>query len=148
MSRMSHVVHTFDLEMEQVSGYEFRVRFDKPHYPELTLDEPAPLGKDAAPNASRVLAAAIGNCLSASLAFCMSRAGEPLSGIRTTVSVELVRNEDKRLRIGKVGVVLHPKLSPGGAAFAKCLPAFEDFCVVTQSVRHGVEVDVRVEPES
>ena len=28
----------------------------------------------------------------------------------------------------------------------RCLELFEDFCVVTQSVRNGIEVDVAVEP--
>lgn len=35
----------------------------------------------------------------------------------------------------------------GHEAVAKCLGSFEDFCVVTQSVREGIDVRVRVEPE-
>lgn len=139
-------VAEFEIGMEQVSGYEFRVRFDKEHYAELALDEPKPLSGDAAPNAARILAAAIGNCLSASLVFCMSRAGAPLEGISSKVHVELVRNADKRLRIGKVRVRLMPKLGQDGERYAKCLETFEDFCVVTQSVRQGLDVDVAVEP--
>ena len=63
---MSDPVSEFGLRIEQVDGYEFRVRFDKEHYPEMRLDEPAPLGHDRAPNPARILAAAIGNCLAAS----------------------------------------------------------------------------------
>ena len=29
---------TFDVELEQLSGYEFKVRFDKPQFDELLLD--------------------------------------------------------------------------------------------------------------
>jgi hypothetical protein len=29
----------------------------------------------------------------------------------------------------------------------RCLDIFEQFCIVTQSVRQGIQVDVRVEPE-
>ena len=29
---------------------------------------------------------------------------------------------------------------------SRCLDLFEDFCIVTQSVRDGIDVDVRVEP--
>lgn len=140
-------VGEFDLHIEQVDGYEFRVRFDKEHYPELRMDEPKPLGQDVAPNPARILAASIGNCLAASLVFCMQRAGQPVTGIASDVHVELVRNAEKRLRIGKVSVKLRPKLTAASAAYAECLSKFEDFCVVTQSVRQGLEVDVSVEPE-
>ncbi|HMU40518.1 MAG TPA: OsmC family protein [Pseudomonadota bacterium] len=144
---MSDVVSSFDLQIDQVSGYEFRVKFDKAAHPDLHMDEPAPLGKDAAPNPSRILAAAVGNCLSASLLFCLSRNGGKPESIRASVHVELVRNADKRLRIGKIDVTLRPRLGADHAALEKCLPMFEDFCVVTQSVRQGLPVQVKVEPQ-
>lgn len=144
---MSDPVSEFSLRIERVDGYEFRVRFDKEQYAELTMDEPPPLGRDSAPNPSRMLAAAVGNCLAASLLFCMNRARKPLDSVTADVKVELVRNEAKRLRIGRVAVVLRPKVEGGAEALAPCLETFEDFCVVTQSVREGLQVDVTVEPE-
>jgi uncharacterized OsmC-like protein len=49
-----------------------------------------------------VLAAAIGNCLSASLVFCAARkAGVKLSRVSAEVKVQIVRNENKRLRVGR-----------------------------------------------
>lgn len=137
----------FSIQVEQIDGFEFKVRFDKEQFAELHLDEPPPLGKDAAPNAARILAAAIANCLSASLVFCMQRSGLTTGGLRTEAKVQIVRNEQRRLRIGKVDVVLHPKVAAGTEALVKCLPTFEDFCTVTQSIRHGIEVGVSVEPE-
>lgn len=136
----------FDIHIEQVDAFEFRVRFDKDSYADLMLDEPPPLGKDRGPNPTRLLAAAIGDCLSASLLFCLKRAGVTLSGVESDVHVELVRNEQKRLRVGKVDVTIRPKIAADDAALQKCLGTFEDFCVVTQSVRTGVEVNVKVEP--
>lgn len=137
----------FSIQVEQIDGFEFKVRFDKEQFAELHLDEPPPLGKDSAPNAARILAAAIANCLSASLVFCMQRSGLKTEGLRTEAKVQIVRNEQRRLRIGKVDVVLHPKVAAGTEALVKCLPTFEDFCTVTQSIRHGIEVGVSVEPE-
>ncbi len=144
---MSEPAASFDVSVEHVDGYEFRVRFDKPEHEVLSLDEPAPLGRDSAPNATRVLAAAVGNCLAASLVFCSSRKGVKLNQVSATVHVELVRNENRRLRIGHMDVTLRPKLAEGTAAdLDVCLDSFEDFCVVTQSVRSGLDVRVKVEP--
>jgi organic hydroperoxide reductase OsmC/OhrA len=131
--------------MDRVDGYEFRVRFDKPQFAELLLDEPPPLGHDSAPNAARILATAIGNCLSASLVFCLQKAGSNVRSLTSEVDVEIVRNPQRRLRVGRVDVVLRPELDEQGAALADCLGTFEDFCVVTQSVREGLDVHVRVE---
>ena len=137
----------FTLHVEQIDGFEFRVRFDKEQFADLRMDEPPPLGRDSAPNPARVLAAAVGNCLAASLLFCAQRAGVALAGIGADVDVSLVRNEQGRLRIGKVGVTLRPRLPAGAdaAALSGCLDAFEDFCVVTQSVRQGIDVEVHID---
>ncbi len=135
---------SFKIAIEQIKDYEFQVRFDKESYAPVTLDEPPPLGRDSAPNPARFLAAAIGDCLSASLLFCLRRAKVEVQGIAAEVSVELVRNEQKRLRIGTVDVKLHPRVAENGEAYRACLEAFEDFCVVTQSVRNGIDVRVQV----
>jgi uncharacterized OsmC-like protein len=142
------VVSQFDIRVEQRAGYEFDVHFDKEHYAPARFDEPPPLGKDTAPNAARYLAAAIGNCLAASLTFCLKRqGGVELEGLTSHVHVEIVRNAERRLRVGAVRVRLAPKLPPSHPALEKCLPVFEEFCTVTQSIRAGIHVDVSVEPQ-
>ena len=145
---MSDVASGFSVHVEQVDGFEFRVRFDKESFAPLLLDEPPPLGRDTAPNAARVLAAAIGNCLSASLVFCLKKANVAASGVTADVEVEIVRNESRRLRVGKVNVTLHTNLPPDDPALTGCLRTFEDFCMVTQSVREGIEVAVHVQGRS
>ncbi len=141
---MSTTASQFTLHVEQVDGFEFRVKFDKDQFAELAMDEPAPLGRDSAPNAARVLAAAIGNCLSASLVFCLKKANVATKGVAADVRVEIVRNDQKRLRIGKVDVTIHSGLPSDDPALKSCLATFEDFCIVTQSVRRGIEVNVEV----
>ena len=141
---MSETVSSFDLTLEQLEGYEFKVGFDKP-YAELHTDEPPPLGKDSGPNPARMLAVSVANCLSASLLFCMSKKGEKVAGLKSKVHVELVRNEDKRIRIGRVDVTIQAPVERDSKALLACLDGFEDFCVVTQSVREGLEVNVNVE---
>lgn len=142
---MSEVVSSFELNLEQLEGYEFKVGFDKASFPEWRTDEPPPLGKDHGPNPARVLAIAIANCLAASLVFCLSKKGEKVQGVKAKVQVETVRNEQKRLRIGAVNVTIQAPIDRESPALMACLDTFEDFCVVTQSVRAGMKVNVNVE---
>lgn len=139
---------TFALSMERQERFRFDVTFDRAGWPVLRLDEPSPLGDDSAPNASRVLGAAVGNCLAASLLFCLEKARVPVRGMRAEVSGQMGRNAKGRLRIAGIQVVLRPTVEGVAAErLARCLELFEDFCVVTQSVRDGIAVQVSVEPE-
>lgn len=133
------------LALEQMDGFAFRVRFDEEAWPELLTDEPHPLGRSRGPNPSRLLAASIGNCLAASLLFCLQKGGIDVVGLEADVHVDLIRNERKRLRIGKVRVHLRPHIDQDDTKLAACLEAFQDFCVVTESVREGIDVDVDVQ---
>lgn len=142
---MSEPVSEFSISIDQVQDYEFLVKFDKPSGGELHTDETPPLGKDAGPSPSRMLAAAIGNCLSASLLFACGKAGVRLSRVHADVKVQIVRNEKRRLRVGRVEVTIDPGLSGDDAAKAKgARDVFEDFCTVTQSIRDGIAVEVKV----
>lgn len=136
----------FTVTVEQVEDYEFKVHFDETEFDEYRMDEPAPIGHDRAPNAARVLSAAIGNCLSASLLFCARKAKVELGPIRTEVRTQVFRSERGRLRIGKVQVRIDPRIPETEKHKAlRCLDLFEDYCVVTQSVRQGIDVQVAVE---
>jgi organic hydroperoxide reductase OsmC/OhrA len=136
----------FDLELEQLDGYEFKVKFDWPGVDELRLDEPAPLGGAKGPNAARLIAAGVANCLSASLLFCLAgKFKQPLGKLRTRVHAEMARNDKGRMRIGRFDVTIH--LAEDASTLQhvdRCLAQFEDFCVVTESVRRGIPVGVRV----
>jgi organic hydroperoxide reductase OsmC/OhrA len=128
-------------------GYQFLVDFQQEGVPGLLLDEPEPLGEGRGPNAARVLAAAVGNCLSASALFCLRKARVDVRGMRTSVRASLVRTERGRLRVGAIGVRIHPEVAAADLGrIDRCLALFEDYCVVTQSVRDGLEVAVEVQP--
>ncbi len=135
----------FTLELEQSEGYAIDVRFDWPGLAPLRMDEPPPLGGRRGPNASRLLAAAVGNCLTASLLYCVAKADPPPGAARTSVTCRMHRNEKGRLRIAglDVRIALSADLV-GGARLPRCLDLFEDFCVVTASVRQGIPVTVEV----
>lgn len=136
---------TVTLELEE--GYQFRVDFGLPGVPTLVMDEPEPLGEVAGPNAARVLAAAVGNCLSASALYCLKKARVIVHRMRTTVTASFTRNEAGRLRIGGLHVRIEPEVDDAAAGrVRRCLTLFEDYCVVTQSVRDGLDVAVEVFP--
>lgn len=138
---------TFSLDVEQVERFKFDVTFDDPSWTQVRLDEPDPIGDGTAPNAARLLGAAIGNCLAASLLFCLQKSRVEVKDISAHVEGEMVRNENGRMRIGSVKVTIEPTVDGvPRARLARCLELFEDFCVVTQSVRGGIDVDVTVEP--
>ena len=139
---------TVELTLRLKDGYRFEVDFGDAGVPPLQLDEPPPLGDGEGPNAVRLLAAAIGNCLASSALFCMRKARLPVTGMDVEVTATVERNESRRLRIPRVDVVLHPRLaSEEGGRLVRCLDLFEDFCMVTESVRRGIAVGVEVEPE-
>ncbi|HEX6746563.1 MAG TPA: OsmC family protein [Longimicrobium sp.] len=140
---MSEESVSVDLSLR--GGYAFEADFHLPGVPALLLDEPAPLGEGAGPSASRLLAAAVGNCLSASLLFCMRKAHVEVEGMETHVDATIVRNERGRMRIGGIRVRLEPALADEDAArIARCAGLFEDFCIVGQSVLQGIDVQVEV----
>ena len=140
----------FTVEVEQQAGFEFRVRFDEPAGAELRVDEPPPLGKGSGPNPARLVAAAVANCLAASLVFCLRSKfrGDPQRvSARATGRIE--RNERGRHRIAGIDVVI--TLPDNAAALPhldRCLEQFEDFCIVTESIRRGIPVTVKVEAPS
>ncbi|MGA7616188.1 MAG: OsmC family protein [Thermoanaerobaculia bacterium] len=132
------------VELERVSGFQFRVTFD-PAMPQLLVDEAPPLGNGDGPEASRLLAAAIGNCLSSSLLFCLQKSRVEIGEVKTTVDATIERNEKGRLRVTSVDATIHVEIAPADEErAARCFGLFEDYCTVTGSVREAIPVTVHV----
>lgn len=139
----------FDISLELRDEYRFDVDFRLPDVPALRMDEPEPLGGGEGPNAARLLAAAVGNCLASSALFCLRKARIPVQAMRVDVRTTLGRNEAGRLRVHDIEVTLHAEVPDDEQArMARCLDLFEDFCLVTESVRKGIQVEVDVEVET
>ena len=137
---------SFTIHLEQEQDFDFRVKFDWPDNADLLLDEPEPLGHRHGPNAARLVAAAVGNCLSASLLFCLRTKFKQDPGpLRASVTGQLARNEHGRIRIA--GLSVRIELAEDSSVLQhleRCMAQFEDFCVVTESIRHGIPVSVEV----
>lgn len=139
----------FKLELELIDKLQFNVKFDLPKAPDLLMDEPPDFGGDGlGPNASRAIAAGVGNCLSASLTFCLRKVRADLKGMRV-VGTGTIGREDGLLRLQKIDVEIHPKFGTDDDLdkLERCKGLFEKYCIVTESVRRGLPVDIEVIPE-
>ncbi len=133
------------LVLEQEGPYAFKVSFDGTALEALHTDEPAPLGGGAGPNPSALLLAGVANCLSASLVFALRKFKNSPGPIRAEITARKERNPEGRWRIPRAEVVI--TLADKAAAlehFDRVLAQFEQFCIVTQSVRDGMAVEVSV----
>lgn len=132
--------------LERIERFHFVASFpDVPDAPPLAIDEQPPLGDGSGPNPASLLAAALGSCLAASLVFCLKRAKIHPAGVAADVTAHIVRNEKGRFRIGDVDVELSLDCADADpAGVDRCRELYEDFCIVTESVRHGIPVNVRI----
>jgi len=136
---------SFELSLGQVEDFEFRVRFDGTAIKDLATDEPPPQGHDAGPNPARLLLAAVANCLAASLLFSLRKFRNTPGPLRATARARLARNEHGRWRVAGMEVDL--QLADAATSLhniERASAQFEDFCIVTESVRTGVPVSISV----
>jgi len=139
----------FAVNLTLRDGYRFDVEFADREGPPLVVDELPPLGEGKGPNPARLLAAAVGSCLSASLLFCLRKSRIEVAQLRTTVDGTIERDERGRLRISGLRVRLAPDVTAEQRErMGRCLDLFQDFCIVTESVREGIAVDVEVKTTS
>ncbi|MGQ5523308.1 OsmC family protein [Chitinimonas sp. PSY-7] len=136
---------TLSISLEQTTDYQFVVNFGKDSLPALITDEDAPVGHGTGPDPTRLLGTAVANCLVASLLFSLRKFKNLPEPIRADAKVHMTRNEQGRLRIGSIDVQLGVNVPAEDIAqLERILAQFEDFCVVTQSVRKGLQVNVSV----
>lgn len=139
----------FTIRLNQQERFRIAAQFDWKRVPDLLMDEPPPLGEQAGPNASRMLAAAAANCLSASLLFCVFKEEPPPNCLRAEATCVMVRNAQKRLRVGRLEIsLIVSEAVTGNPRFARCKDLFEDFCVVTASIRQGIPTTVVILSEA
>ena len=139
----------FAVSLTRWDKFQFLVVFDQEGVPALMTDETAPLGAGKGPNPARLLAAAVGNCLAASLLFCLNKAHIEVKDLKCSVEGEMGRNEHGRMRISELRVKIQPGIAREDLdRIGRCVDIFEDFCIVTESVRSGIDVLVELVPET
>lgn len=140
---------TFTINMRKTGPMEFTTTFDK-EFPELLFDEPSDSGgEDKYPNASRILTAAVANCLSASFTFCTAKSKIPVKTMETRTTCKIARNEEGYLRIKQLDVTMSPRWDTNATMEKKtrCVKIFKNYCVVSGSVSQGIPINVEVQLE-
>ena len=135
---------TETVRLDQAHDYQFDVAFG-PGIAALRSDEPPPLGQGAGPSPVQLLAAAVGNCLSASLLFALRKYKQAPEPIRCEVTADVGRNPENRLRVLGMQVRLTLGVAAAGLQHLdRVLDQFEAFCTVSQSVGAGIPITVQV----
>jgi uncharacterized OsmC-like protein len=143
LSVLSEVIFT---KLKRVEGYMFKVGFDVDAVPDLIVDEMRPIGEGYGPNPTRLLSTAVGHCLSSSLLFCLSKAKINVRNLETTVEARIERNPEGYFRIAELDVRILLEVNElDKQRVPRCLDIFENYCTVTQSVRKGIQVKVKIE---
>ncbi len=135
---------TVTVNLKQETDYKFSLNFGE-NTPVVYSDESPPLGQGEGPTPVQLLAAAVGNCLSASLLFALRKFKQSPEPIATEVHAIVGRNAENRLRVQRIKVALRlGKPAEELEHLERALGQFEAFCTVTESVRLGIPVEVSV----
>jgi uncharacterized OsmC-like protein len=109
---------------------------------ETNKDEVDMLG----PNPSRMLGMAILGCLSASFIFCLKKRDFNVDDLKAEAEVTIARNQKGFWRVKRIDVDIFAKFDdPETRKRAdQCKKMFEQYCIVTQAVREGINVEVNL----
>ena len=136
---MNERIHT---RLRRIDAYKFEIDFGE-WDGKISMDEPEPLGRGSAPNAAMMLSSAVGHCLCASLLFCVGKAHGEVKDLSADVETRLARNERGRWRIEGIKVDMKAAVDhENDKKTERCRELYEDFCIVTSSVKQGIKVDV------
>jgi uncharacterized OsmC-like protein len=141
-------IFEYEINMFRKNNYKFEVDFGKDTISPLLMDEPEeiPGGESAGPMASMLVAAAVGNCLSASLIFCLTKMKTEITDIKTRVKVTRKRNEEGFWRISQLTINIEPKVeNKESLEYLKCMDIFKKYCIVGNSVEEGIPLKVTID---
>lgn len=136
---------SFSLKVRLYSDYAQVTDFRLPGVALLALDEPPPLGRAWGPSPLQLLGSAIGSSLGSALLQGLRNASVDVTDLSTEVTGTLGRGPDGRLRLARISVVLTPDVPAAQLPRVRaCAALLEDDCVLTASLKDGIDIVVRV----
>ena len=99
------------------------------------------------PNPTKLLASAVLGCISASFIYCLQKRELELESYKAEAETIVTRNEKGFYRVKEINVNLIPKSNDPKVIkrMEQCKKMFEQYCTITQSVRAGIQVNLKVE---
>ena len=137
---------TVTVRLTQRHDFQFDNQFGAAA-PALLADEPAPLGQGAGPSPVRLLAAAVGNCLSASLLFSLRKLKQTAEPLACEMQAQVGRAADKHLRV--LGLQARLTLGVCRALGRACVEAGNGLslgAMHSHALRHGAQWQRRISP--
>ncbi len=136
------------VELELVEDMLFRCDMGNIKVKECYIDERDPNEYEMlGPNPSKLLASAVLGCISASFLYCLQKKNLKLNELTGEAVVIVARNEKGLLRVREINVELITKTSDPKVIkrIEQCKKMFEQYCTITESVRAGIKVNLKVE---
>jgi len=98
------------------------------------------------PSPTKLLALSVLGCLAASFSFCLQKKNFSLSGLEGKAEVTIARNDKGFWRVKKINVEMNPIINtPEMRKRADvCRKFFEQYCIISESLRTGFEVSVNL----
>ena len=131
------------LEKEMIFKCELGdIKVEECYIDETNKDEVNMLG----PNPSRLVGLAVLGCLSSSFIFCLKKRDFTLDNLKAEAEVIIGRNEKGFWRVKKINVNIDVKIDdPETRKRAdQCRKMFEQYCLVTQAIREGIDVELKM----
>ncbi|MFX1394019.1 MAG: OsmC family protein [Promethearchaeota archaeon] len=151
---MIHEENTIvDMKLEKDMIFKVNLGYDK--LKEIFIDET--MGKKSkmwGPDAAKLLAMALLGCLNASFLFCLNKRNLTVDDLEAHAEVSFKKIEKGYVRVDKINVKIIPKSNDPTTIkrINQCVRKmknnkmfFEETCIITASVREGIDVDVNIE---
>ncbi len=98
------------------------------------------------PSPIKLLALSVLSCLAACFEFCLQKKGFTLSDLDGRAEVTFLRKDKDFWRIKKIDVDILPKIDnlEMRKSIAQCKGLFEQHCIISESLRKGMEINVNL----
>ncbi|MHC1566624.1 MAG: OsmC family protein [Candidatus Syntropharchaeales archaeon] len=122
-----------------IEGMEVEVNFKK--IPPLKIDEPPSFhGKGKGPSPLEVFLSSIGACTAATFAYISRKMGMEMEKINADVR-GIASKEKGVWRIKKIEI----RMNVLGSGVEDCFDEFQKYCAITESVKNGIPVELKLE---
>jgi uncharacterized OsmC-like protein len=115
---------------------------------DLYIDEKHKKNKDkVGPSPVKLFALSVLACLAASFIFCIQKKNLSLSDLEAKAETKIARNDKGFWRIKKIDICLIPKTNnlTIRKRINQCTKFFKNYCIISESVRKGIDIDIKIE---